>query len=92
MVPRGVLIAESILLGLPVLLALPVWALVPMLFGVTEFTPRAAARRIHLLLLLFPIVASGSMIAAFLGAPGGWLYVALPLVPLAALFAAVPRK
>ena len=94
MVPRWLLIAESVLLGLMILLAAPVWALIPMLFGVRESTPRAAARRVYVLLALFPVVAVGTIATAWLTdprAPSHWILVALPLCHLLLLLAARVR-
>ena len=95
MIPRWLLIAESVGLGLLVALALPVWALVPLLFGVTELTPRRRARPVIALLLLFPPLALGSMVAAFRmdpGRPAAAVWMALPLLHLAVLFAARVRS
>lgn len=94
MVPTWLLVVESVVLGLAVALALPVWALTPMLFGVTEETPPRPARRVYILLLLFPIVAAGSMIAGFLSDPESpvrWVFVLLPLLHLAILYVARVR-
>ena len=95
MVPTWLLIAESVILGLVLGLALPVWALFPMLFGVTEYTPPGPARRVYTLLLLFPVVAIGSMVAAFLTSeaePIRWLFVALPVLHVVVLYAARVRR
>jgi hypothetical protein len=95
MVPFWLLIVESIVLGLVLGLALPVWALFPVLFGVTEDTPPGPARRVYALLVLFPLVAIGSMTAAFLTGEAElirWLFVVLPVLHIVVLYLARVRQ
>lgn len=86
---RWLLMAESIVLGLAIMLAVPVWALVPMFFGVTEYTPASEARRVYILLLAFPVVTIISLLLAWkVGDQSGMrgLYMALPIVHLVVLY------
>jgi hypothetical protein len=89
MVPQWLLIVESVILGLLLLLCLPVWALIPVLFGVKEDTPSGQARRVYVLLLLFPVVAIGAMVGAFMTESTPvfrWVFVIFPLLHLMVLF------
>ena len=93
--PGWLLTAEAVALGLLLALAVPVWALVPMEFGVTEHTPRAEARRVYALLLLFPVVAVGGVVGAFLLDPADplrWALAALPAAHLLLLYLARARS
>ncbi len=93
--PRWLLIAEAAVLGLGLAVALPVWALAPMALGVTEQTPRAEARRVYVLLALFPVVAVGGVVGAFLTDPADplrWVLAALPLLYLPVLYAGRARR
>ena len=91
MLEKRLLIGETVVLGLMLALCLPVWAVIPMLFGVTENTPPAAARRVYILLLAFPLVAIGSMVGAWmLDQPGPVrpLLMALPVAHIIVLYLA----
>lgn len=86
---KWLLIFETAILGLVMLAALPMWAMVPMLFGVTEHTSNTDARPIYILLILFPIVAIGSLFFAWQAEPGSLLrniMMLLPIVHLMVLF------
>ncbi len=87
--PTWLLITESVLLGLPIAAGLPLFALVPMIFGVTEETPPGPARRVYLLLVAFPLVVIGALFAAFRTEPDNplrWVFALVPIAHLVGLF------
>ncbi|MSU78198.1 MAG: hypothetical protein EXS16_08885 [Gemmataceae bacterium] len=93
--PNWLLIVEAVLFGLVIGLSLPVWPLIPMFLGVRETTPPRPARRVYILLLLFPVVTAASLTAAFFTDPNDplrWLFALLPPLHLLVQFFARVRN
>ncbi len=90
MLSKWILIAESAIFGLVFALCIPMWAMVPMLFGVTEFTSSAQARPLYVVLLAFPLVTAIALTLAWRADPNGllrWIAMVVPLLHLSVLFA-----
>lgn len=79
---KGMLIVETLIVGILIAGAIPMWAMMPMLFGITEFTPEADARPVRMALLAFPIVSIGALVGAWLSEPGSGLRWALMVIPV----------
>ena len=65
------------------------WAMIPMLFGITEFTSSEQARPIYVLLIAFPIVTIISLVLAWQADPGSvmrWVMMIIPVLHLAIMF------
>ncbi len=89
MLSKWILIAETVVLGLALALSIPMWAMIPMLFGITEFTPSEQARPIYILLIAFPIVAIACLALAWRADPGSvmrWVMMIIPIAHLAIMF------
>lgn len=82
MFSKWVLIVETAIIGLAVVLCIPMWAMVPMLFGITEFTPSEQARPIYILLIAFPIVTAIALTLAWRADPGSLFRWAMMLIPI----------
>lgn len=87
---KWILIAETAIFGIVIAGAIPMWAMVPMLFGVTEFTSEADAKPIYMALLAFPVVAIGALLGAWFSEPGSglrWVLMMLPIIHVGIIFA-----
>jgi hypothetical protein len=76
------LIIESAILGLLMMAAVPMWAMVPMFFGITEYTDASDARPIYILLILFPIITIAALVTAWNAEPSSVLRLIMMLIPI----------
>ena len=92
MFSKWLLIAETVVFGLAFALCIPMWAMVPMLFGITEFTPREQARPIYILLIAFPIVTIVSLVLAWRADPNSVMRWIMMIIPVAHLLILVKMR
>ena len=92
MLSKWLLLAETIVLGLAIALSIPMWAMIPMLFGITEFTSSEQARPIYILLIAFPIVTIVCLTVAWRADAGSVLRWAMMIIPVAHLLIMVKMR
>ena len=92
MLSKWILIAETVVLGLAIALSIPMWAMIPMLFGITEFTPSEQARPIYIMLIAFPIVTIICLTLAWRADPASVMRWVMMIIPVAHLLILVKMR